>query len=92
MPFWADAMRAVLWTQVFQRGREEIWFLTNGSSVKNADPSLIPEMYPARTHQPYARFRYFFTKDWCVSYTMSEEDIVILAVFPARSGKFNRSA
>ncbi len=48
--------------------------------------SEFPEMYPVRTHQPYAGFRYFFTKDWCVSYTVAEENIVLLAVFPARRG------
>lgn len=44
--------------------------------------SEFPEMYPVRTHQPYAGFRYFFTRDWRVSYAVTEEDIVILAVFP----------
>lgn len=48
--------------------------------------SEFPEMYPVRTHQPFAGFRYFFTKDWCVSYTVAEDDVVILAVFHARRG------
>lgn len=46
----------------------------------------FPEMYPVRTHQPYAGFRYFFTRDWCVSYTLAGDAIVILAVFPVRRG------
>lgn len=48
--------------------------------------SEFPEMYPVRTHQPFAGFRYFFTKDWCVSYTVAEDTIVILAVFHAQRG------
>ena len=48
--------------------------------------SAFPEMYPVRSHQPYAGFRYFFIKDWCVSYTIAEDNIVILAVFHARRG------
>jgi len=43
-------------------------------------------MYPIRTHQPYAGFRYFFTTDWCVSYTVTENNLIILAVFHARRG------
>lgn len=46
----------------------------------------FPEMYPVREHQPYAGFRYFFTMNWCVSYALSGNTIIILAVFPARSG------
>jgi len=48
--------------------------------------SDFPEMYPVRLHQPYAGFRYFFTRGWCVSYTMAEDTIIILAIFPARVG------
>jgi len=48
--------------------------------------SEFPEMYPIRTHQPYAGFRYFFTTDWCVSYTVTENNLIILAVFHARRG------
>ena len=48
--------------------------------------SEFPEMYPVREHQPYAGFRYFFTRDWCVSYTSSGSTIIILAVFPTRRG------
>ena len=48
--------------------------------------SEFPEMYPLRSHQPYAGFRYCFIKDWCVSYTIAEDNIVILAVFHARRG------
>lgn len=44
----------------------------------------FPEMYPVRTRQPLRGFRYFFTRDWCVSYTIAENTIVILAVFSAR--------
>ena len=43
--------------------------------------SEFPEMYPVRSHQPYAGFRYFFAKDWCVSYTMADDAIIILAIF-----------
>lgn len=43
-------------------------------------------MYPVREHQPYAGFRYFFTMNWCVSYTSSGNTIIILAVFPTRRG------
>lgn len=46
----------------------------------------FPEMYPVRTRQPFAGFRYFFTKDWCASYTITEDAIVILAVFHVRRG------
>jgi plasmid stabilization system protein ParE len=48
--------------------------------------SEFPEMYPVRSHQPYAGFRYFFAKDWCVSYTMADDAIIILAIFHARRG------
>lgn len=44
-------------------------------------------MYPVRERQPYAEFRYFFTSRWCVSYTMAEDALIILAVFPARSSR-----
>lgn len=46
--------------------------------------SEFPEMYPVRTHQPFAGFRYFFAGDWCVSYTTAEDALVILAVFHVR--------
>ncbi len=49
--------------------------------------SEFPEMYPVRARDPYADFRYFFTRDWCVSYTVAENAVIILAVFPARSGR-----
>ncbi len=49
--------------------------------------SDFPEMYPVRERQPYAEFRYFFTSRWCVSYTMAEDALIILAVFPARSSR-----
>ncbi len=48
--------------------------------------SEFPEMYPIRSHQPLAGFRYFFAKNWCVSYTQTDDVVVVLAVFPARSG------
>ena len=47
----------------------------------------FPEMYPVRERQPYAGFRYFFARDWCVSYVAAEDSIILLAVFPARSGR-----
>lgn len=48
--------------------------------------SEFPEMYPIRSHQPFAGFRYFFAQDWCVSYTHTDDAVVILAIFHARSG------
>ena len=48
--------------------------------------SEFPEMYPVRSHQPYAGFRYFFAKEWCVSYTSTDDAIIILAIFHARRG------
>lgn len=49
--------------------------------------SEFPEMYPVRARDPYAGFRYFFAKDWCVSYTSAEDALIILAIFHARSGR-----
>jgi len=45
--------------------------------------SEFPEMYPVRTHQPFAGLRYFFVREWCVSYSAAEDTLVILAVFHA---------
>lgn len=45
--------------------------------------SEFPEMYPIRTHEPFAAFRYFFVRGWCVSYTTAEDALIILAVFNA---------
>lgn len=46
--------------------------------------SDFPEMYAVRERQPYAGFRYFVVRNWCVSYVLAEDALVILAVFPAR--------
>lgn len=45
--------------------------------------SEFPEMYPIRTHQPFAGLRYFFVRDWCVSYATAEDTLIILAFFHA---------
>ncbi|MGH2425935.1 MAG: type II toxin-antitoxin system RelE/ParE family toxin [bacterium] len=45
--------------------------------------SEFPEMYPVRTHQPFAGLRYFFVRDWCVSYATADDALIILAVFHA---------
>lgn len=46
--------------------------------------SDFPEMYAVRERPPYAGFRYFVVADWCVSYVLVEEALVILAIFPMR--------
>jgi len=46
----------------------------------------FPEMYPVRQHQPYAGFRYFLVENYCISYVIAEDTVIILAVFPARRG------
>ena len=46
--------------------------------------SDFPEMYAVRERPPYAGFRYFVVADWCVSYVVAEEALVILAIFPMR--------
>lgn len=46
--------------------------------------SDFPEMYAVRERQPYAGFRYFVVRNWCVSYVLAEDALVMLAVFPAR--------
>ncbi|MGQ0569513.1 MAG: type II toxin-antitoxin system RelE/ParE family toxin [Armatimonadota bacterium] len=48
--------------------------------------SDFPDLYPVRERQPYAGFRYFFARQWCVSYVTAGGTLVILAVFPARRG------
>ena len=48
--------------------------------------SEFPEMYPVRGHEPYAGFRYFVMENYCVSYVVSEDAVIILALFPARKG------
>lgn len=48
--------------------------------------SDFPDLYPVRQRAPYAGFRYFFLGQWCVSYAMANDTLVILAVFPARRG------
>ncbi len=48
--------------------------------------SEFPEMYPVRQHQPYASFRYFLVENYCLSYVMAEDTVIILALFPARKG------
>jgi plasmid stabilization system protein ParE len=46
--------------------------------------SEFPEMYPVRQHQPYAGFRYFVVENYCLSYVVAEDAVIILALFPAR--------
>ncbi|HET8679381.1 MAG TPA: hypothetical protein VFM39_04630 [bacterium] len=46
--------------------------------------SDFPEMYTVRERRPYAGFRYFVVRNWCVSYVLAEDALVMLAVFPAR--------
>jgi plasmid stabilization system protein ParE len=48
--------------------------------------SEFPEMYPVRQHQPYAGFRYFVVENYCLSYVVAEDAVIILALFPARRG------
>ena len=48
--------------------------------------SEFPEMYPVRQHQPYAGFRYFVVENYCLSYVVAEDAVIILALFPARKG------
>jgi plasmid stabilization system protein ParE len=48
--------------------------------------SDFPEMYSVRERLPYAGFRYFVVGNWCVSYVLAEDALVILAVFPTRRG------
>jgi len=48
--------------------------------------SEFPEMYPVRGHEPYAGFRYFVMENYCVSYVVAEDAVIILALFPARKG------
>ena len=43
-------------------------------------------MYPVRSHQPYAGFRYCFAREWCVSYTIADEAVIVLAIFHTRRG------
>ncbi|MBI3998593.1 MAG: type II toxin-antitoxin system RelE/ParE family toxin [Armatimonadetes bacterium] len=46
--------------------------------------SDFPDLYPVRDRQPYAGFRYFFVRRWCVSYVTADGTLIILAVFPTR--------
>ncbi len=46
--------------------------------------SDFPDLYPVRQRHPYAGFRYFFVRQWGVSYVMANETLIILAVFPTR--------
>ncbi len=48
--------------------------------------SDFPDLYPVRQRHPYAGFRYFFVRQWCVSYVTADGTLVILAVFPTRKG------
>ena len=48
--------------------------------------SEFPEMYPVRGHEPYAGFRYFVMENYCVSYVVAEDAVIVLALFPARKG------
>jgi len=43
--------------------------------------SEFPEMYPVRQHQPYAGFRYFVVENYCLSYVVVEDAVIILALF-----------
>ncbi len=43
-------------------------------------------MYPVRQHQPYAGFRYVVVENYCLSYVVAEDTVIILALFPARKG------
>jgi len=43
-------------------------------------------MYPVRSHQPYTGFRYCFAREWCVSYTIADEAVIVLAIFHTRRG------
>ena len=49
--------------------------------------SEFPDLYPLRERQPYAGFRYFFVRQWCISYVTADGTLIILAVFPARRGR-----
>jgi plasmid stabilization system protein ParE len=48
--------------------------------------SEFPEMYPVRQHQPYEGFRFFVVENYCLSYVVAEDTVIILALFPARRG------
>lgn len=48
--------------------------------------SEFPEMYPVRQHQPYAGFQYFVVENYCLSYVVAEDTVIILALFPTRKG------
>ncbi len=48
--------------------------------------SELPEMYPVRQHQPYAGFRYCLVGNYCLSYVVAEDMVIILALFAARRG------
>jgi len=46
--------------------------------------SEFPEMSPVRQHEPYAGFRYFVVENYCLSYVVAGDAVIILALFPAR--------
>jgi plasmid stabilization system protein ParE len=46
--------------------------------------SDFPDLYPVREREPYAGFRFFFVRAWCISYVTADGMIIILAVFPTR--------
>lgn len=77
----------LLWTEPAARAFRSLPRLVQQAILDRIELiSEFPEMYPIREHPPYAGFRYFFTRNWCVSYTSSRNTVVILAVFPARIG------
>ncbi len=43
-------------------------------------------MSPLREHRPYEGFRFFVVAGQCVSYTLAQDHLIILAVFRARKG------
>lgn len=77
----------ILWTKPAAEAFEKLPSSARQDIIERIEMVLdFPERYPVREHQLYDGFRYFFTKDWCVSYTTAEGNLIILAVFLARRG------
>lgn len=77
----------VLWTEPAARAFRSLSRPLQQAILDRIDLiSEFPEMYAIREHHPYAGFRYFFTRNWCVSYASSGNSIMILAGFPSRIG------
>lgn len=76
----------VLWTEPAATAFQRLTRHLQQATLARIDMiSVFPEMYPVRQHQPYAGFRYFVIENYCVSYVVAENTIIILALFHTRT-------